>query len=188
VPFYSAWDGQRKGLVLGLGGGVAVDRTTSTIGNTSESKDYAGVNVAARLGYATSNTFALYIFDNISIYDETYLDTIPRYALLPFGEKMVVEKELVHLGIGIGAGCYLREAAPSFFFEAGFGFCYFGAPVFQDTKTGFACDFAGGFEFDRHWSVKLEFLGATAGYGDYVIQGKKPSVFTSILTVNVLGY
>jgi hypothetical protein len=184
----SAWDGQRKGFIFGVGGGAAINRTTSAIGNTSESNNYTGMNVAARIGYATSNNLGLYVFDNISIFDETFLDSVPKYFLLPFGEQMVVEKQLTHFEIGIGASYYFEEAAPSFFLEGGFGFCNFGDAVFQDEKTGVAYDLAAGYEFSRHWSAKLEFLGATAGYDNYMIAGKKSTIYTFIFTVNVLGY
>lgn len=184
----AAWDGQRKGFIFGVGGGVAINKTTSTMGNTSISENYTGMDISARMGYAPSNTFELYVFDNISIFNETYLDTIPKYVLWPWGEKMVVEKQLSHFGGGIGARFYLEETAPSFLFEVGFGICYFGDPVFQDTPTAASYGLAAGYEFSRHWSAKLGFLAATVGYSDYVVPGKKSSIYTFTFTVNVLGY
>ena len=184
----SAWDGQRRGLLFGVGMGATINRTTSTTGNTAELRNYTGMNVEVKAGSATSNTFQLYIFDNISVFDKTYMDTVTEFTIFPFTRERVVEKELVHLGAGLGASYYLSEDAPSFFFEGGFGFCYFGDPVFQDTKTGAAYNLAGGYEFSRHWSAKFGFLGATARYDDNLFSSKSSSIFNFIFTINVLGY
>jgi|GEM_PF-2191707 len=185
----SAWDHQRKGFILGAGMGPAIIENTSTTGNIAESRNNSGFGMDFKIGYATSNTFQIYLFQNISIFDDTFMDTITVWTIaFPFTEERVVEERLGHWVLGIGVSYYLKEEAPSFFFDGGMGFCSFGDPIFQDTKDGTAFNFAGGYEFSRYLNIKLKFLGASSSSDVSGGTYKESKFFTFMFTINILGY
>jgi hypothetical protein len=132
----SAFDGQRKGFILGVGFGVGGLFYRAP----SWSHSQATFETNFKIGYAPSNSFEIYYLNIVS-----YFETAGRsYAG----------------GGGLfGVTKYLRRDGNGFFFCGGAGFGYFWEMDWNTfDESGFGAFGGVGSEIGRHWSVQADVL------------------------------
>ncbi len=171
----NAFDGRRKGFILGFGMGPGLTSFTQKtyfgyyIKKDRENK--GAIMTDFKIGYAPTDFWEIYYTSKVSW----------------FGRGNVT------IGNGLealGASYYFKPAAPSPFIAAGFGYSTWTQPFEShppDTWFGFGLFAGGGYEFSRHWSVE--------GYLSWAQPMiKKSGIETSFnvwslkCTINVLGY
>jgi hypothetical protein len=161
-----AFDGQRKGFVLGFGAGPTLynawdyDDGGSTI-------SALGIQTNLKVGYAFSEQWQLYYAGQQGwLFTDGYLLSL----LMPsvgFSRYFSPETNSAYLTAGAG---------PMFFAVTSIEYGGFGAAV------GGASGFLGlGYEFAKHWSVEGNVIGTLLVETDIALIG-------FAVTVNVLGY
>lgn len=183
-----AWDGQRKGFILGIGAGAGLASFKTQESYTGfgepltaegERQNKFALMTDFKIGYAPSN--------NLSLYWSSKVAWFSKKNEFDFGGQHYEESATVTNGIGgLGASYYFKPQGPSPYVTGTFGFASWGTPFEQGsesyTSTGLAL--GGGYEFSKHWSLEgnLSFGNPGDGAG-YSINAKAVR-----LTVNWLGY
>jgi hypothetical protein len=130
----SAFDGQRKGFILGVGfgaGGLNYDGRSVSFNNVTFENNF-------KIGYAPSNSFEIY-YANIVSYFET-----------------------LGTSFASGAACiavtkYLKPEGRGLYFCGGVGFGYFWETEWDTIdESGFGTFGGIGYDIGKHWSVQAE--------------------------------
>lgn len=144
----SAFDGLRKGFILGGGlglGSTSVDQSVqfSGIELGSGSESFLGVQTDFKIGYAPSENLAIYYFSDVAWFD---MDNA-------LGSSVTIASGVC----GLGATYYVNQIAPTFCFGAGVGISTWSLPFESDadTWTGVGVMACFGYEFVRHVSAEI---------------------------------
>jgi len=169
-----AWDGERKGFLLGagLGSGFASVRSKATFGSSSASDRMNKVPISgnAMIGFAPNNHWAIYLTEKYN-----YMSEQGEWAVGIFQ--------------GLATRYYTREHAKSVFLSGGIGFGSFGVLDEGDIRgrRGLGL-FAGvGYEFAKHWSIEGDLTFSNITDDDFGID-LNTKVVAFMVTINVLGY
>lgn len=160
-----AFDGKRKGFILGggIGGGFASLSQELSFGSLSESTDKetkGTVLTDFRIGGAFNEHWMLYYDNQI------------WWGKAEFGsDSLSSSEETFAVGIGlVGVSYYLNAEAPSVYFVGTVGVSSFGPSDDYTAQTGFGISGGVGWEFSSHWSLEAvvgwaspdeEYQGAT---------------------------
>lgn len=149
APGARAFDGNRKGFVLGggVGGGTArlEQELSGALSGTLPSVTEGTLVTDFRIGGGLNEHWMLY-YDNQVWWGRT---------------EFTSGKKGFGLGIGlVGVSYYLTADAPSWYFVGTVGVSSFGSSDDYTAQTGLGVSGGAGFEFARHWSVE-----AVAGWG-----------------------
>ena len=173
-----AWDKQRKGFVLGFGGGLALTSIKEEFGGLSGRENKLGLYTDFRIGYAPENNWMIYYMNKVSWFGSkvTFFDGFVGH----------VEDVTVISGItGAGFSYYFNPDSPSPFVTGGVGASSFSFP-FEDVggTTGAAFFVGGGYEFARRWSVEGNLTWGNPSEDDIIDR----SIISVSGTINILGY
>jgi len=144
-----AFDSNRKGFTIGLGGGLGITSFTQEIdidefGEGSLKSDREtdfGFGTDFRIGWGFSNQFMLYYENRVSW----------------FGMESLAGDVTIANGVGlVGASYYLQEGAPSVYILGSIGTSAWMAPFEEDSgsMSGFGISGGLGYEFRPHLSVE----------------------------------
>jgi len=175
-----AWDGQRKGFVLGfgLGGGYTTFTQTAEFMGMSETGDREnkfGLHSDFKIGYAPSNQFLIYWMSNVNWFS---IENI-------LGDNITIAN-----GVGgIGFSYYFSPADKSAYFRAGVGASTWMAPFDSDIDTWYGLGVVGGFgyEFAKHWSIEAIAMWSNPSKKELGID-LTTNAFSFAVTLNILGY
>jgi hypothetical protein len=176
-----AWDGQRKGFLLGFGTGPGVTSFTQKVrvgvfSEESPREDKLAVMTDFKIGYAPDNSWAIYYTSKVSFFGITNV----------FGNKVTVAN-----GLGALAGCYwFNQQAPSPFVAGGLGFSTWSLPFEEnppDTWIGPGLFAGGGYEFSRHVTIEGYFSWGKPKDEEFGIEASS-NALSLMFTLNVLGY
>ena len=171
-----AFDGNRKGLIVGGGIGHGVTSYTRTLerygqSGTSDRENTYGVQTDFRIGYAANEFFQIYYVNKVSWFN------LDNY----FGNTVTI----AHGVGGLGVTYYLQPVVPSYFFTGVIGFSTWFAPFESNSDVWNGFGIAGGFgyEFARYWSVEV-----CVSHGNPSKTGSGISALTVKTCVNFLAY
>jgi len=167
-----AFDGERKGFILGVGLGVGyLSNTTSwdnsyDTGSITESRTV--FQTYFKIGYAPSNTLEIFYSSRISWWsDHNYLSWL-----------------------GLGAVAFTlyfdNISETGWFVSGGFGHSNMSELSFRstsDSKSGFGLFGGAGYEFSKHWTVEVDLQ-----YSTVADDRRDTDSFGVIVTVNVLAF
>jgi len=168
----NAFDGKRKGFILG--GGIGPGFTTFKeeieffwLKIESERLNKAAIMTDFKIGYAPSDFWEIYYTNKVSWF----------WITGDSEDKVTIANGLAALG----ATYYFKPEAPSPFIAGGVGVTAWSAIFESDPGTEYGAGlFAGaGYEFARHFSMELDFL---------LLTGPVTNAFSVKLTVNALAY
>jgi hypothetical protein len=188
----SAFDGKRKGFLLGLGAGLgrsSIGASTS-IENVSVSASSAENNFATnfQIGAGLSEQAAVYWVSRVAWGS----DEIESYAVDPFGNVVAYDSQdvLYTNGFGgIGGAYFLSPSESSVFFSGALGFTSLSYPTEPDldSEYGFGFMVGTGFEFARHVAMEVTYSRGGLG-GDDLPPGVDVHASNLLVTINWLGY
>lgn len=142
----SAFDGERKGFVLGFGIGPAVTSFTQTLAYqcqevTSDRENKFGLGTDFRIGYAPSNRLMIYYTNKV-----TWLSI----------ENALNEDVIIVNGVGLlGVSYYFKPEKPSLYLTGTLGLSTWGDyQEIGDGWSGFGIGAGVGYELARYWSVE----------------------------------
>ena len=192
-----AWDGQRKGFLLGFGIGsgftsftqntqkvhiyrdsnvVIVIREVPGVSVESGRQNKAAVMTDFKIGYAPDNTWAIYYTSKVSWYGITNTS----------GWDVTIANGLGALAVSY----WFKPQAPSPFIAGGFGYSTWALPFEDntpDTWIGVGLFAGGGYEFSRHVSVEGYLSWGKPKEKEFNLEVSS-NALSLMFTVNVLGY
>jgi hypothetical protein len=140
-----AFDGERKGFVLGFSAGASVTSFTQTLSGTfqgeTDRENKFGFGTSFRIGGAFNEQFMFY-----------YVNNVAWFSL----ENALGETVTIANGVGlIGVSYYLQPTPGGWYLLGVIGVSTWDA-VFENSSasTGFGLGGGVGWEFAPHWSVE----------------------------------
>ncbi len=162
-----AFDGERKGFILGGGIGAGYLSNTTSFNSFSDTDGRAVFLTNFKIGYAPSNTLEIYYISKVSWWGES-------------------DKTFI-LGLSaIAATIYIDNTTETgWFISGGLGLSVLDAPFESNVESsnGFGLFGGGGYEFSSHWSVEVDLL-----YSTITDAGVDFNSFGVLVTVNVLAF
>ncbi|MGB2768945.1 MAG: hypothetical protein WBC88_04390 [Candidatus Zixiibacteriota bacterium] len=189
-----AWDGQRKGFLLGFGIGpgftsftqkvtyphdtnrVVVIRHIPGVSAESGRQNKAAVVTDFKIGYAPDNTWAIYHTSKVYFYGITNMS----------GWDVTIASGLGALAVSY----WFKPQAPSPFVAGGLGYSIWALPFEDnrpDTWIGLGLFAGGGYEYSRHVSVEGYLSWGQPKHKESSLEVSS-NALSVMLTVNVLGY
>lgn len=203
----SAFDGQRKGFILGFGLGPGVDMhkqnaSVSIMGMNLLDQDFVDESKFAfmtdfKLGYAPSNQLIIYYDNKVSWFKADWGEDM-QIDIVSGGVNVLGYSDVMILSglTGFGASYFLAPQAPSPFFTGGVGLA--SSMAFESgasARIGFGFFVGGGYEFSPHWSVEGDICYGSAGksespseYAGLVDYDITSTDFAFKVSINVMAY
>jgi hypothetical protein len=176
-----AFDGKRKGFVLGVGVGPGLSSYTQELSSsgsgsiTSDRETKVGFSTDFRIGFGATERF-LIVYDN-------KVNWIPFDNVL--GEHVTVTDGISSLAVSY----YLSESAPGGFLTGGLGGAGWSTPFEESSSglAGFGVFVGGGYEFTKLWNLEGSLGFGSASDSD---QGLKLTTNTTTfrVTINALWH
>jgi len=185
-----AFNGERKGFVLGFGIGPGYTNFSQELGGIeSDSEGKASIVTDFKIGGGFNEQFLLYYENRLSwfkltVVDEVYYD--------PFADEVTFTETDVTIahGIGlVGMSYYFKTEAPSFYVLGSVGVSSWSAPfeTNSDMWVGFGISAGVGYEFAKHWAIE-----GTLNYGnpstDQFTSDATTTAFSALFTISALAY
>ncbi len=180
----NAFDGKRKGFILGFGIGPGFTSFTQKLAGydyyygwmeiESDRETKVGIMTDFKIGYAPTDFYEIYYTSKVSW----------------FGMESVGGDVTITNGLGaLGTTYYFKPVAPSPFIAGGIGFSTWSAPFESNTDTwiGFGLFAGAGYEFTRHLNAELDLIWGKPGKTEYGIEASTNALSVK-LTVNALAY
>jgi opacity protein-like surface antigen len=205
----SAFDGQRKGFIIGLEVGPGLVHVRSNADSRTDELSRGALSLNATLGYAPSNTFQIYFYHRMNVFKfgelgqayEDWFEEIQNETFKGIGYILLTPFVLPFLPVkashsagGIGFSGFVNESAPSFFFSGGFGWSIIADPYLEDllstandTMGGIGLVAGVGYEFRPNVSTELQFMYGSSDRGAWSDYDSR-SAFSVSLVMKVLAY
>ncbi len=168
-----AFDGSRRGFVLGFGAGwgQAEQTLSGSLGGMSfdATSEYSGVATDFRIGGGLSDQWLLYWTS----------------------QQVFFSSENTTFGQGIGAVAvtwYSRPEAPALLLEGGVGVGGLADLEGGGSDTGFGILLGAGYEFARHWQLEATWVYASVDAEGLETFGFDASLSTVRVTLCWMGY
>ena len=182
-----AFDGERKGFILGFGIGPGYTNFSQEInGLELDSEGKVSIATDFKIGYGFNEQFLLYYENRVSWFKMTSVSDCD----FAYGFRCAEEDVTIAHGIGlVGMSYYFQTEAPSFYILGSVGVSTWSAPfeTNSDTSVGFGISGGGGYEFTKHWSIE-----GTLNYGNpSTVQygfDATTKVFSALFTITGLAY
>jgi opacity protein-like surface antigen len=161
-----AFDGERKGFILGGGLGVGYLSNTTSPDFLSDTKSRLAFQTNFKIGYAPSNTLEIFYSNKVSWWSRSGL-----YVL------------------GLSAAAFTlyfdNTSETDWFVSSGIGFSSIGEIKFDnvDSGSGFGLFGGAGYEFSNHWTVEVDLL-----YSNVTVRDNDYDFFGVLVTINVLAF
>jgi len=163
-----AFDGERKGFILGGGIGTGFLSNTNSFNSFSNTDSRAVFLTSFKIGYAPSNTLEIYFISKVSWWGES--DRIIQLGLSAIAITVYFDNT-TETGWFISGGLgYSTKAAP---FESTGG-----------TSYGLGLFGGGGYKFLSHWNLEVDLL-----YSTITTNSERDfNSFGVLVTVNFLAF
>jgi hypothetical protein len=189
VPTASTWafDGQRKGFVLGFDVGPGVAHIRSHADSRMDQLTHGALSLNTTIGYAPSNKLQLFFYHRMTIFKlgelgqayDDWFEEISNETFKGIGYLLVtpfvvpfLPVKASHSAGGLGFSGFVDETAPSFFFSGGIGWSIIADPYLKDllstpndTMGGIGVVAGVGYEFRPHVSAEMQFIYGTSDRG-----------------------
>ena len=156
-----AFDGQRKGFILGGGLGLGVTSYTIDSDFFGESDRFNEFSFMTdfKIGYAPSEQVEIYYSSKGSWWGEDGITFLHSYGTAAISY-------------------YFLPQSPSFYISGGLGFSSLSAPFEDNTDTdiGFGIFFGGGYEFVRHFAVEADLMYGQPQESGFTFKGFVPRI------------
>jgi hypothetical protein len=176
----SAFDGQRKGFILGGGIGPGLTSYTQTIetplGDTTSDREN-------KFGLQTNFVIGLGVTEQVLVY---YSNRVSWFSF----ENALGNNVTITNGLGgVCVAYYFQPVAPSPYINGTLGLSMWDAPFEEGAEAwyGFGVGIGGGYEFARHYSVEADLFWGKPGKEESGIKASS-NALTIRVTINALAY
>ncbi len=162
-----AFDGERKGFILGGGIGAGYISNTTSFNSFSNTNSRAVFLTNGKIGYAPSNTLEIYSIGKASWWGES--DKISRLVLSAIAITVYFD----------------NTTDTGWFISGGLGLSTLDTPFESNSESsnGFGLFGGGGYEFSSHWSLEVDLL-----YSTITERVTDLNSFGVLVTVNFLAF
>ena len=176
----SAFDGNRKGFILGGGLGLGLTSFTQTVeflgtSTTSDRENKFAVMTDFKIGYGATEQVLIYYMSKVSWFS---IENV-------YGNNVTIANGFG----GAGVAYYFKPTGPSPYISGGLGMSTWMLPFEEgaDTWVGFGLVVGGGYEFSRHYSIEGNLAWGKPGKE---VGGVKASsnALSLMVTINALAY
>lgn len=180
----SAFDGKRKGFILGGGIGPGFTSYTQELAGwdpyfgytkiKSDQETKVALMTNFKIGYAPTDFWELY-----------YTSKVSWFSFESISGDVIIANGISALGVTY----YFKPEAPSPFTAGGIGFSTWNAPFESDSDTWIGLGlFAGaGYEFTKHFNIEVDLLWGKPGDSELGIDVSTNALSVKV-TVNALAY
>ena len=168
-----AFDGVRKGFILGGGIGAGYLSNTNSFNSFSVTDSRVVFLTNFKIGYVPSNSLELYYTSKVSWWSQSK-DITGSSTIFTTGLSAIAATLYIDNTIKTG-----------WFVSGGFGLSILDEPFesYSASSNGFGFFGGGGYEFSGHWSVELDLL-----YSTITDAGNEFNSFGVLMTVNFLAF
>lgn len=182
----SAFDGHRKGFILG--GGVGVGATSFKYKDPfssfeTDSKSDAALVTNFQIGYGPGNQFLIFYFSHLN-WSLTEDQLGGKRHNATNGNDVNVSNGI----LGVGVSHYLKPLPPCFMIAGGLGLSVYRFPIEDDSQSasGFGIWGGAGYEFAPHWIITATIGRGTPSYRG--TEGFNSTATTFGVAMNFLAY
>ncbi len=139
----SAFDGQRKGFILGFGIGPGYTSFTQEVGSISSDRENSfAIQTDFKIGLGTTEQFQIYWQSKVSWFSMT--------------NALNNDVTVAHGFGGIGFSYYLKPETKTLYLTGGLGYSSWGLPFESNAETwmGLGITLGAGYEFSPHWNLE----------------------------------
>lgn len=168
----SAFDGNRRGFVIGIGVGPSLTSSIAELGSfTSDRENNFGVGTIFKIGYGVNENLLIYYTNNVAWFS------------VGDGESVTIVSGISALG----GSYYLNPGAPSLYINGLVGLSIWAAPFEADSESASGIGFGAGvgYEFSKYFDVNATLMYGMPKVSDSEVELKALNV---LVTFNVLGY
>jgi len=168
----SAFDGNRKGFVIGIGVGPSITSWTDEEGSwKSDRENDFGVGTIFKIGYGVNENLLIYYTNNVAWFS------------VGDGESFTVTSGITALG----GSYYLNTESPSLFINGLVGIGVWAAPFESNSESAMGLGLGAGigYEFSKHFNVNATLMYGMPKFSD---SEEKIKALNVLVTFNVLGY
>lgn len=176
----SAFDGNRKGFILGGGLGLGLTSFTQTVeflgtSTTSDRENKFAVMTDFKIGYGATEQVLVYYTNKVSWFS---LENV-------YGDNVIIVN-----GVGgVGMTYFFQPVTPSPYIMGGLGLSTWNAPFEEGSEGwyGFGLAVGAGYEFSRHYSVEVNLTWGEPGKEEGVVKASS-NALSLMVTINALAY
>lgn len=176
-----AFDGQRKGFILGGGLGFGLTSFSQTVESgglkvTSDTENKGAFVTNFKIGFASNELLEIYYTSRVTWFGITNV----------YDQDVTVANGLSAFGMSYN----LKPVYPTFYVTGGIALATWNLPFESpspSTWTGIGLYAGGGYEFAKHFSVELDLLYGNPGRTEGGVKASS-SALSFALTVNALAY
>lgn len=162
-----AFDGERKGFILGGGIGAGYLSNSVSLNSFSDTDSRAVFLTNFKIGYAPSNTMEIFYISKVSWWGENEIVSLLGITAIAI---TVYVDNTTNTGWFISGGLGLSTLdAPS--------------PNALESSIGFGLFGGGGYEFSSHWNLEVDLL-----YSTITDAGVNFNSFGVLVSVNFLAF
>lgn len=168
-----AFDGVRKGFILGGGIGAGYLSNTTSFNSLSVTNSRVVFLTNFKIGYAPGNSLEIYYISKVSWWGQSN-DINGSSTIFTSGLS------------AIAATVYIDGTVPTgWFISGGLGLSILDEPFENNSESsnGFGLFGGGGYEFSSHWSVELDLL-----YSTVTDAGNDFNSLGVLMTINFLAF
>ena len=176
----SAFDGQRKGFILGGGLGFGLPSFTQTVEamgekETSDRENKAALQTNFMIGLGATEQVLIYYSNRVSWFG---IENV-------FGDNVTI---MDGLG-GVSVAYYFQPTAPSPFILGTVGLSIWDAPFEEGSEAWYGGGFGigGGYEFSRHYFVEADLMWGKPSKEEGGIDASS-NALTIRVTINALAF
>ena len=185
-----AFEGKRKGFIIGLGFGKSDLKYNLKQNNLPEYYEFGYErrvsdlnNLASNfvIGYGLNNKLLIKWTSKVSWFSQ-------ERPIFSSRDEKDLEPTLYLSGVaGIGVSYYFKDKSPSPFITNILGYSNIGDFEKGKNRFGFGFSWGVGYEFAPHWNLKLDFCHGFPNQ-DNSDELSFKNIYTFMLTLNILGY
>lgn len=174
----SAFNGSRKGFLLGAGIGAAFSSFNQEL--TLNGIQYPKSDDESKTGAATDFRIGGGVSDQLTLY---YVNDVNWFSL----NNALGNDVTIASGLGLlGGSWYMKPEGPCFYFNGLIGIASWATPFESGSKSGngFGLGLGAGYEFSKHWSVE-----GNLGFGSPKIEDGADELTTNVrsFTIRIHG-
>ena len=174
-----AFDGAKKGFILGLGAGYGSAKQTVSVGSGSASATNGGVATVFKIGAGINDQFLLYYSNRVVFFSADTMD--------PYSEAVTSSSFMQGMS-ALAGSYYLTPEGPSAFVTGELGVGVLTDSDAGQSDSGFGFGLGAGYDFGNHFVLEAGYQRASVGSESIGSITVDTSISNFSITASWLGF